>query len=217
VACRLLFCLLLVPALARAQAEPAPPEYVPPGHEKPPPPPSPLKWRIGADARVTVPLREPKSLPPVGWGAGAQVTRALVDVRRARIGIGVDFGYARISASQVHYPDYQEHLAHMTFAALGVLDAIVGHWRPWFAVGVGFSVAWYFQPHGMALPPTDVNTVVPLVPLEAGVSYDVYRGIDIGIVAHLDLTFSSQSLGTPGFTVFDGGIFAPRLQIGFRF
>src|SRR5947209_2347284 len=109
-------CLLLAPALARAQAEPAPEGYVPP---------RPLKWRIAADGRVPIVLREPAGLPTAGWGAGAQVTRSLIEVGRIRFGVGADFGYARFANDLVvRQPDFTQHLAHMTFAALFVFDAI---------------------------------------------------------------------------------------------
>jgi len=215
-----LACLLFAPALARAQAEPAPEGYVPPGHHEPEaPPPSPLKWRIAADGRVPVALREPTGLPTSGWGAGAQVTRSLIDVGRIRFGVGVDFGYARFENDLVvRQPDQSLHLAHMTFAALFVFDAIVGRVRPWLAAGAGLSAAWYFQPNpDPREPPTDVRTVVPLVALEAGLSVAIYRNIDLGVAAHLDLTFSSLSVGVPAYMVFSGGVFSPRFEVGFRF
>ena len=214
------YCAIASQTNAWAQAEPAPPGYVPPGHHEPEaPPPSPLKWRIAADGRIPIPWREPQSLPSVGWGAGVQITRALVDIGRIRFGVGADFGYSRISTSpSVSVPDLSEHLAEMTFAGLFVFDAIVGAVRPWFAAGAGIVVGWYFQPNPNPMqPPTDAQTVLPLVTLELGISYAVYKGIDIGLAAHLDLTFSSLSVGIPPFRVFDGGIFAPRIQLGFRF
>lgn len=216
----IVYCALASQATAYAQAEPAPPGYVPPGHHEPElPPPSPLKWHVAADARIPIPIREPQSLPSVGWGAGAQITRALIDLGRIRFGVGADFGYSRISSSgSVATPDFSHHLGEMTFAGLLVFDAIVGAVRPWLAGGAGIAVAWYFQPNPNPMqPPTDVQTVVPVVMLDLGISYAVYHGIDVGVAAHLDLTFSSLSVGTPPFTVFDGGIFAPRIQLGFRF
>lgn len=210
----------LTPRPARAQAELAPEGYVPPGKREPePPPPSPLKWHIAADGRAPVALRQGPGLPSVGWGAGVQVTRALVDFGRIRFGVGADFGYARFSPDlSVPSPDFSHHLAHMTFAGLLVFDAIVGIVRPWFAVGAGVSAAWFYQrnPDPMQ-PPADVRTVVPVVELEVGVALAVYRGIDIGLAGHLDLTFSSLSAGFPPSAVFAGGMFSPRLEVGFRF
>jgi hypothetical protein len=215
----LLAVLLLAPALAHAQAEPAPEGYVPPGHSEPEaPPPSPLKWRIAADGRPSIALHEPNGLPTVGWGAGVQVTRALIDFGRLRFGVGADFGYERFGDLTFSEPDFSHHLAFMTFAGLLVLDAMLGRVRPWFAAGAGLSVAWYFQPNpDPRQPPTNVNTVVPVVELELGLSVEVYHNVDIGLAGHLDLTFSSLSVGVPTFTVFEGGAFSPRLQIGFRF
>ncbi|MDB4970011.1 MAG: hypothetical protein JWN44_5700 [Myxococcales bacterium] len=211
----------IAPSTARAQAEPAPEGYIPPGKTEPEaPPPSPLKWHIGADGRAPIAFRVPPGLPTVGWGAGAQVTRALIDLRRIRFGAGLDFGYARFSPDfVVRQPDTSHHLAHMTFAAIAVFDAIVGRLRPWLTAGVGLSAAWYFQPPppGGTGPLTEVQTVVPVVQLELGLSVEVYRGIDIGVAGHLDLTFSSLSVGSPPFAVFDGGFFSPKLEVGFRF
>ena len=62
-----------------------------------------------------------------------------------------------------------------------------------------------------------MQTVVPVVQLELGVSVAVYKNIDIGVAGHIDLTFSSLSVGSPPFKVFDGGFFSPRLEVGFRF
>jgi hypothetical protein len=209
----------VAPATARAQAEPAPEGYIPPGKTEPePPPPSPLKWHIGADGRAPIAFRTPPGLPSVGWGAGAQVTRALVDLRRIRFGAGLDFGYARFSNEfVVRQPDQTHHLAHMTFAAIAVFDAIVGRLRPWFTAGVGLSAAWYYLPQTATNPVVDIQTVVPVVQLELGLSVEVWRGIDIGVAGHLDLTFSSLSVGSPPLAVFDGGFFSPKLQVGFRF
>ena len=87
--------------------------------------------------RLAVALGTPPGLPPVGYGGGVQVTRALIDVGRMRFGVGVDFGYVRFSASRSASDEY---LSHMTFAALVVLDGIFGRVRPWIAVGAGLSV-----------------------------------------------------------------------------
>ncbi|HXU73354.1 MAG TPA: hypothetical protein VN947_28740 [Polyangia bacterium] len=215
----LLAALVFWPALARAQAEPAPEGYVPPGHTEPEaPPPSPIKWRIAADGRPSVALRSPQGIPTVGWGAGVQVTRALIDVGRLRVGVGADFGYERFGDVFFSEPDTSHHLAFMTFAGLLVLDAMLGRVRPYVAAGGGFAVAWYFQPDPHSMTPfANSNTVVGLVVLEAGLSVMVYKDVDIGVAGHFDLTFSSQSLGQPPFAVFSGGVFSPRIQIGFRF
>jgi hypothetical protein len=205
---------LLLPALARAQAEPAPPGYVPPGKREPePPPPSPLRWHIAANARLAVPLgTTPPNLAPVGYGGGVQVTRALVDVGRMRFGIGGDFAYQRVP----HASD--EFLAHTTFAALAVLDGIYGRLRPWLAAGVGLSVAQYRKPATVDMPTaTDVDTVLPLVEAGLGLDIEVYRGIDIGLAGEFDFTFSSLTVGAPPVHAFQPGLFSTRLGLGFRF
>lgn len=206
--------LLLAPALARAQAEPAPAGYVPPGHREPEaPPPSPLLWHISANARFAVPLgTTPPDLPPVGYGGGVQITRALVDVGRMRAGIGGDFAYQRVPHSAA------EFLAHTTFSALAVLDGIFGRFRPWIAGGPGLSVAEYHKPATeIMMKPIDVNTVLPMVELAFGLDIELTHNVDLGIGGELDLTFSSLTVGAPPVQAFQPGLFSTRIGIGFRF
>lgn len=218
------FVLVVAPAVARAQAEPAPPGYVPPGHEPEPPPPSPLKWHIAVDARLAVPLASPPpSLPPVGWGAGVQLTRALVGFGRGRFGVGADFAYERLQHEQqalVPFGATTQSLSHMTFAGLLVLDGIFGRVRPWATAGAGLSVAQYRQPSMDPMMPmagVSADAVVPLVQLALGLGVEITHGVDIGLAGQLDFTFSSLSVGSPPATVFSPGLFALRLDLGFRF
>lgn len=211
---RWILCLSLIPTLAWAQAEPAPPEYVPPGrHEPEPPPPSPLKWHLAANARLVVPLGStPPDLAPVGWGGGVQLTRALIDLGRMRFGVGGDFAYQRIQHSS------DEFLSHMTFAALLVLDGIFGRVRPWVTAGAGISVAEYRKPATEVMPMAiNVDAVVPLVQLALGLDVELARNVDIGVGGALDLTFSSLTVGAPPVQAFQPGLFSARLGIGFRF
>lgn len=211
--------VLALPATARAQAEPAPPGYVAPGHEPEPPPPSPYKWHVAVDARLGVPLAQPPGVPSVGWGAGVQATRALVDFGRGRFGVGADFGYQRFQAGyDVTVPPEHPFLSHMTFAALLVLDGIFGRLRPWATLGGGLSVARFVQGNpDDPQRPFDVQAVVPLVQLGVGLDVAVWRFIEVGAAGQLDLTFSDESTGAPPTTVFAGGVFAARLEVGFRF
>jgi hypothetical protein len=213
-AVRAILLILLTPALAWAQAEPAPEGYVPPGHHEPvAPPPSPLKWHISANARLAVPLGPmPPGLAAVGYGGGVQIARALVDVGRMRFGVGGDFAYQRIP----HATD--EFLSHMSFSALAILDGIFGRVRPWLAAGAGLSVAEYRKPATEVMPVAiDANAVVPLVELALGLDVEVARNVDIGLGGELDLTFSSQTVGAPPVQAFSPGLFSARLGIGFRF
>lgn len=210
----ILACVVMAPALAHAQAEPAPPEYVPPGrHEPEPPPPSPLKWHLAANARLVVPLGStPPDLAPVGWGGGVQLTRALIDLGRMRFGVGGDFAYERIQHSS------DEFLSHMAFAALLVLDGILGRVRPWVTAGAGISVAEYRKPATEVMPMAiNVDAVVPLVQLALGLDVELARNVDIGVGGALDLTFSSLTVGAPPVQAFQPGLFSARLGIGFRF
>ncbi len=214
VAALALAALTLAPAVARAQAEPAPEGYVPPGHTEPEaPPPSPYKWHIAADARLAVPLgKTPPDLAPVGYGGGVQLTRALLDVGRMRLGVGGDFAYQRIPHST------DEFLSQMTFAAVLVLDGIFGRLRPWITAGAGLSVAEYRKPATPAMPVlTDVDTVVPLVQLALGLDVMIARNVDIGLGAGFDFTFSSLTVGAPPLQAFQPGLFSVRLGVGFRF
>jgi hypothetical protein len=207
-------CLLLAPALARAQAEPAPEGYVPPGQtEPPPPPPSPYKWHLAANARLAVPLAAmPPDLSPVGYGGGVQLTRALIDVGRMRLGIGGDFAYQRIPRAS------DEYLSHTTFAALVVLDGIFGRVRPWMTVGAGLSVGQYRKPATPVMPiQTDIDTVLPLVQVALGLDIELARNVDLGLGAGLDLTFSTLTVGAPPVQAFQPGLFSARLGVGFRF
>jgi hypothetical protein len=208
-----LACLLLVPALARAQAEPAPEGYVPPGKEAPPPPPPAAeKNHLAANARLAVPLGgQLPGIPAVGFGAGVQLSRALVNVGRMRFGVGFDFGYLRAG-------DDFNQVANWTFAALGVLDGIFGRVRPWVAVGAGIAVGQFRQPAAdPSMPPLAITGVLPLVQLSLGLDIAVSRGVEIGIGGEFDLTFSSLVVGSPPARPFDPGMFAARLGIGFRF
>jgi hypothetical protein len=214
--------LALAPARAWAQAEPAPPEYVPPGKEPEPPPPSPLKWHLAVDARLAVPLgTRPPGLISVGWGAGVALSRALVELGRLRFGLGADFAYQRVQSSHhsnITLGDVEQDLSHMTFAGLLVFDGILGRVRPWLAVGGGFSVAQYNNPATDATQ-TDValTTVVPLVQLATGLGVEIKHGVDLGLSGQLDFTFSGQQTGTPPLHVFSPGLFSLRLDVGFRF
>ena len=211
--------ILAAPAAARAQAEPAPPGYVAPGHEPEPPPPSPYKWHVAVDARLGVPLQTPPTIPSVGWGAGVQVTRALIDFGRGRFGVGADFGYQRFqSGYDVTVPPEHPFLSHMTFAGLLVLDGIFDRLRPWLTAGAGLSVAQFAAANpDTTQPPFTANAVVPLVQLGVGLDVAVWRFLEVGLAGQLDLTFSSLSTGAPPTTVFAGGVFAARFEVGFRF
>lgn len=209
----LIACLLVAPALAHAQAEPAPEGYVPPGKEAPPPPPPAReKNHIAADVRVAVPMGgQLPGIARVGVGAGVQLSRALLDVGRMRLGAGFDFGYLRLG-------DDFNQVANWTFAALGVLDGIFGRWRPWLAVGAGIAVGQFRQPAAdPSMPPLAYVGVLPLVQLSLGLDIAISRGVEVGIGGEFDLTFSSLVLGSPPARPFDPGMFAARAGIGFRF
>jgi hypothetical protein len=211
----------LPPRRACAQAEPAPPGYVPPGGEPVEPPPSPLKWHIAVDARVVVPLATPPSaLPPVGWGAGIQMTRALVDLGRLRFGLGADFAYLRLEHTHKKplIPDDKQLLGNTTFAGLLVLDGIFDRLRPWLAAGGGFSVAQYRDPANGDMPmTTDVLAVVGLIQVALGLDIALYKNVELGLGGQFDFTISDRQLGSPPVRLFAPGFFSGRVGVGFRF
>ena len=220
-----------------AQAEPAPDDYVPPGHsrpdsgEGPPVKPYPKPWLITVDASLPFTLGTVSpTLPPVGWGAGLSIGRALLNYGHLRLGIGAQFAYQRVQHekhSQVVFGDLTQSLANTTFAGMLFVDEIFGRVRPWFNIGGGFSVAQYFDPDitGSTQNVTAV-AVVPLLQIAAGVSVEITRGNELGLGGHFDLTFSDIDRGppvptgqssTPVHTVFAPGLVSVRLQLGFRF
>src|SRR5438105_4115090 len=147
--CAALVALVGAAPWARAQAEPAPAEAEP-APLPPPPPPLDLRlgpaWHLAVAAHFDVLFDDgPATVPMLGYGGGVQATRALLPVGRARFGVGADFAYERF-ARRAQLDPSTPHLAHATFAALLVLDALLGRLRPWLAVGGGFSVADYEEP-----------------------------------------------------------------------
>jgi hypothetical protein len=216
-------CAIAPPTSAWAQAEPAPPGYVPPGKHKPEEPtPSPLKWHVAVDARLAVPMATTTTgLPPVGWGAGVALSRALVEFGRMRFGVGADFAYQRVQHDKqttIPFGPTQQFLSHMTFAGLLVLDGILGRVRPWLAAGAGLSVAQYRDPPADAMKmDVNANAVVPLVQLGLGLGVELRHNVDLGVGGQFDLTFSSLSVGAPPQQPFQPGLFSVRLDLGFRF
>lgn len=210
----LLAALLSWPALARAQAEPAPEGYIPPGQtEPPPPPPAKEKNHIEVTARLAVPFgTQLPGLARVGVAGGIQLSRALVDIGgRMRFGVGFDFGYLRVGSDT-------SQVANWNFAALAVLDGIFGRWRPWLAAGGGLAVGYFRQPPlDPSMPPVSVTGVLPLVQLSLGLDVEISHGVEIAAGGEFDLTFSSLVVGSPPARPFDPGMFAARLGIGFRF
>jgi hypothetical protein len=224
-------------AIVLAQAEPAPDDYVPPGHsrpdesEGPPVKPYPKPWLLTLDASLPFTLGTVSpTLPPVGWGASLSIARALLNFGRLRLGIGAQFGYQRLQHekhSEVVFGDLTQSVADTTFAGMLFADGIFGRVRPWFDIGGGFAVAQYFDPGTDGLQ-QDVraNAVVPLLQIAAGFGIYITRGIELGLAGHFDLTFSDVDRGEPVdagktptsvHTVFAPGLVSLRLQLGFRF
>jgi hypothetical protein len=226
--------------LLLAQAEPAPDDYVPPGHSRPDPTTVPQRtslhpWVVALEANLVLKLSTiSPALPPVGWGAGVTITRAIANFGHMRFGFGGQFGYQRIEHLKVtHGLDAdgnnqtlnfgEQFQANTTFAALLVLDGIFGRVRPFFDAGAGLSVAQYYDPTTVAERQTINDTdVIGLITLAAGVAVEITRGIEIGVAGHFDFLISSRKeppaeTTTPAYSVFSPGIFSVRLQLGFRF
>jgi hypothetical protein len=220
--------------LAHAQAEPAPEDYVPPQKRGLPPEPGPgsseglprlpeaiPRWHLAVAPRMAVRLGDgPPQLPVVGLGGGVQVARALVPLGRVvRFGVGFDFAYDRVYRDERAPASGTQFLSHATFAAVGVFDALVGpgaRVRPYLALGGGLSVAAYADP---AAQPKAINEVAALGLLHAalGVGVRVWESFELGLHGEVDLTFSDTNVGDPPKPIFQPGLFALALDVGFRF
>lgn len=240
----LLVAWLLWPALALAQAEPAPPDYVPPppdapaepgtpapsppaepawpepnGAPLPPPGEPPPKWRLAVAPRLGVLLAQgPSGLPQIGYGAGVSAARALVPLGRLRFGVGLDVAYDRFYRDKPAPDAGTQFLSHATFAAVALLDAVAGRFRPFLGVGGGLSVAAYEDPSSRGgVPSVSRVEVLGLVHLTGGLGVRVYESFELGLHGEVNLTFSNFQAGTPPRDVFQPGLFALGLDIGFRF
>jgi hypothetical protein len=218
----------LAPGRVFAQAEPAPEDHVPPNRSTPLPPTSrvgdeqpkepPPKWRLSIDPRLAVELGGTSGLPRVGYGAGGEFSRALVQLGRLRFGVGFSFGFERFSHDKAALGGAMgsESMTLMTFAARGVFDALFHRLRPFLAIGAGLSVGTYTAPPSDAFPlGVDVDSVLPLVQLAAGLGIEIWKGIELGLHSQLDFTFSSAMVG--GVQPYQLGSFGAGLDIGFRF
>jgi hypothetical protein len=218
---RALATTLFLSAIAWAQAEPAPESYVPPNRPGMPQPQraqqrqadaSLPKWHIAVAPHLDVMFHD-IGVQRLGFGAGVQVTRALVPIGRARFGVGADFAYDRFQHDLGAAGT--EFVSHATFAGMLVLDGIVGRVRPWLAVGGGFSVANFESPsltRGMSI--SDVG-VAGLVKFAAGLGVRVYQGFDVGLRGDFNVTISGENVR--GNDIWQPGFFAFGLDLGYRF
>ncbi len=227
---RPLIILCALAGLARAQAEQAPPEYVPPNRpsgpratppptspDAPPPPPRKVlpqdepKWHALVAPRMVVRLGDgPAGLPVIGYGGGVAVGRALVPLGRARFGLGFRFAYDRVFADKPAPLSGTQFLSHATFGVALQIDGIYGRVRPWGSVGGGMSVAVYEEPALPGIKGASLVGVAGLVQLALGLAVRVYESFELGLHGEFNFTFSD----TPEFTP---GLFALALDIGFRF
>jgi hypothetical protein len=215
-----------MPAVAFAQAEPAPESYRPPRQPGMPQPheaqqreaDSKLpKWHIAVAPHLNF-LFGDTGLPLIGYGGGVQVTRALLPLGRGRFGLGADFAYDRFShdLKTTAFSSSSQFVAHATFAAMLVVDGIAGRVRPWIALGGGFSVANYESPMSPADPKgTSIVGVAGLLKLALGFGVRIYEGFELGLRGDFDLTFSDQQ--AMGKSVWSPGLFSLGLDLGFRF
>lgn len=226
---------------ARAQAEPAPEGYIPPGKSAPLPPtatttpppsatgepgappyvkpePPPL-WHVAAGPRMAVRLGSgPPKLPVIGYGGGVNISRALVPFGRLRFGVGFDFAYDRIFRDLAAPLVGSQELSHATFAAVAVVDGLFGRVRPFFEAGGGLSVGDYNNPEVAAGAKAEsAIEALGLIHLALGLGVRVWESFEIGLRGELNLTFSSTQLGTPPQPVFAPGLFDLALDLGFRF
>jgi hypothetical protein len=215
---------------AFGQAEPAPESYRPPhqpGMPQPEPPSGPTreeqakqpKWHIAIAPHLNFLLgQRVPDLPLLGYGGGVQVARALVPFGRARFGVGADFGYDRFQheVKTSMFSSGTQFVGHATFAAMAVLDGIIGRVRPWLAVGGGFSVANYENPATATNPKgNSIVGAAGLVKVGAGVGVVVYEGIELGLRADYDATLSSKAVN--GTNIWQPGFMSLALDLGYRF
>lgn len=241
--CALVLAIALCPALAHAQAEPAPENYVPPGRTTPLPPTSlhgetpesapagepgappaaapapPPKWHIAAGPRMAVRLGDgPAKLPVIGYGGGVNLARTLLPFGRFRLGVGFDFAYDWIFRDLAAPFSGSQYVSHASFAAVGVLDGLFGRVRPFLEVGGGLSVASYADPSApMNTPAFGTIAAVGLVHLALGLGVRVWETFEIGLRGDFNFTFSSTEVGTPPAPAFQPGLFALGLDLGFLF
>jgi hypothetical protein len=220
---------------AFAQAEPAPETYVPPAQRNQPESgpseggklrldPDQPRWHIFVAPRLVLPMGPmPNGLPSVGLGGGVQVHRALVPLGRVlRFGIGFDFAYDRIFGSSDPNPN---NVSHATFAAVLVLDALVGpdeRLRPFVAIGGGLSVGSFQFTAGTSMsapnaPSQSLAEALGLVHIAVGLQARVYQGFCLGVHGETNITFSSTTAGVPAVALFQPGFAEVVLDLGFRF
>ena len=216
----------------RAQAEPAPEDYVPPKErnlppeERTPKEPEPLarelpKWHLAVAPRLVLSLGVPDGLPAAGLGGGIGIARALLQLGQwLRLGAGFDFAFDRLS-SDINRPSQADRsLSHASFALVAVLDALVGpgrRLRPYVAAGGGLSVGSYFARATPTTPTVDLVEALGLIHVAAGLGVRVYEGFEVGLHGELNATFSSTRTGSPPQPVFQPGLFELALDLGFRF
>ena len=226
--------------MAWAQAEPAPEGYVPPGHSGPiepsapaepgyspprpgaaPQPSGPLPlWHISIAPRLVVRLGDgPPQMATVGYGGGVQVARSLFNLGRTglRFGLGANFAYDRVSRDKPKPALGTQSLSHATFAAVLIVDGIFGRVRPFLGVGGGLSVAAYDDSGTATAKATNDVAALGLVQLSLGVGVRVYESFELGLHGEFNFTFSNDTVGDPPKPIFQPGLFALGLDLGFRF
>jgi|GEM_PF-6250756 len=233
--------LCLWPLVAWGQAEPAPPEYVPPSERPgPAPPASPYdpprtapdpqpptaerpvrlrdqpRWRMSVAPRMSIRIGDgPDGLPRIGYGAGVHLLRAIGVFGPLRLGLGASFAYDRLATDR---EAGTQALAHYSFAAFGVLDTIVSRFRPFLTVGGGFSVGTYREPTTViGAQNIDLTEAMGVVQLGLGFGVRIMQGFEVGLRGELDLTFSNTAVGPLARHPFSPGVFAACLDLAAAF
>jgi hypothetical protein len=157
----------------------------------------------------------PVGLPRFGVGAGVRAARALLPLGgHVRIGVGLDVAYDRIAQDLSSPSRAQLSLSHTSFAGAAIFDALLGRARPFVAIGGGLSIGTFGGTSGQLVE------ALGLVHAAAGVGVRVYRSFELGVHGEVDATFSSTtavgSSGPPA-KVFQPGLFAAGVDLGFRF
>src|SRR5262249_22947325 len=147
----------------------------------------PERFELAVSGRLALDLGQTAGLPTTGFGGGVRFHAALLKVGPIRLRLGAQVAHDKVTRHQPSAiglcQSTTQQLSHATFAVVAVLDALLWRVRPFVAAGGGFSVASYFDPSVMGMPPKTVqdDSVVPLAAVSGGATITVYGGFELGL------------------------------------
>lgn len=177
-------------------------------------------WLVEVQPRLVIPLGNAVDLPWVGFGFGVGLSRGLLVMGRARLGLGISFAYERLQHEVSAPPSFMlegstQSLAHASFSLDLRLEGFVasGRVRPWVAAGPAMSVATYADPRQRLYE----VAVLPALRAGLGCAVEVGSGVEVGGRAEWLATFAGRAVGDPPVNPFRPGTFALGVDVGFRF